>query len=177
MPKKEEGRQCKSTRRGINCGRRPGTPKPTTRDWYASIGINVARTYRSHSDHHSQQQMAATTPYHILQKPGETLYIPYGIVHSVLNVPNENDAQNDKKGGVTIAITKNYGSLANLDLVWKQVCESGDEKKWKILYNLVLNKQQRRHVRQLSWPFTTRCIKENDYDKNKRRRQRRRNKR
>ena len=97
-----------------------------------------------------QQQQHTPMPYHILQKPGETLYIPYGIVHSVLNVPEDSD--------VTIAITKNYGSVANLDLVWKQVCESGDEKKWKILYNLVLNKQQRRHVRQLSWPFTTYSI-------------------
>jgi len=58
----------------------------------------------------------------------------------------------------TIAVTRNYGSAANLDKVWEEVCTSGDDQKWKIMYNLVLNKEQRRRVRGSKYyPFHQKC--------------------
>ena len=107
-----------------------------TREWYGSIGVNAARTEYPNDKY----------PYHVLQHPGETIYVPDGIVHSVFNM----DA--------TIAVTRNYGSAANLDKVWQEVCTSGDDRKWKILYNLVLNKEQRRRVRNSKYyPFHQNC--------------------
>ena len=107
-----------------------------TREWYGSIGVNAARTEYPNDKY----------AYHVLQRPGETIYVPDGIVHSVFNF----DA--------TIAVTRNYGSAANLDKVWEEACTSGDDRKWKILYNLVLNKEQRRRVRDSKYyPFHQHC--------------------
>ena len=107
-----------------------------TREWYGSIGVNAARTEYPNDKY----------AYHVLQKPGETIYVPDGIVHSVFNF----DA--------TIAVTRNYGSAANLDKVWEEACTSGDDRKWKIMYNLVLNKEQRRRVRDSKYyPFHQNC--------------------
>ena len=61
---------------------------PELSDWYASVAVNAARA----------QYGAAYTPLHILQKPGETIYVPYEIVHSVFNMDD------------TIAVTANYAS-------------------------------------------------------------------
>lgn len=107
-----------------------------TREWYGSIGVNAARTEYPNDKY----------AYHVLQRPGETIYVPDGIVHSVFNL----DA--------TIAVTRNYGSAANLDKVWEEACTSGDDRKWKIMYNLVLNKEQRRRVRDSKYyPFHQNC--------------------
>ena len=107
-----------------------------TREWYGSIGVNAARTEYPNDKY----------AYHVLQRPGETIYVPDGIVHSVFNF----DA--------TIAVTRNYGSAANLDKVWEEACTSGDDRKWKIMYNLVLNKEQRRRVRDSKYyPFHQNC--------------------
>lgn len=117
-----------------------------TRQWYGSIGVNAARTEYPNDKY----------AYHALQRPGETIYVPDGIVHSVFNM----DA--------TIAITRNYGSAANLDKVWEEACTSGDDRKWKIMYNLVLNREQRRRVRNSKYyPFDKNC-KEQEAKGNKR---------
>jgi len=111
---------------------------PLTRQWYGSVGVNAARTEYPNDKY----------AYHVLQKPGETIYVPDGIVHSVFNM----DA--------TVAVTRNYGSAANLDNVWEQACTSGDERKWKIMYNLVLNREQRRRVRSSRYyPFDKNCVR------------------
>ena len=106
------------------------------KQWYGSIGVNAARTEYPNDKY----------AYHALQKPGETIYVPDILVHSVFNMDD------------TIAVTRNYGSVANLDKVWMEVCTSGDERRWKIMYNLVLNKEQRRRVRKTQyWPFEEGC--------------------
>jgi hypothetical protein len=52
---------------------------------------------------------------HVLQKPGETLYIPYGHLHSVYNLQD------------CIGITENYGAPMNAwQELWNAVALEGD---------------------------------------------------
>lgn len=45
-------------------------------DWFASIGMHARRTSFGND----------ATPMHVLQKPGETIYMPSPLVHAVLNM-------------------------------------------------------------------------------------------
>jgi len=55
-------------------------------DWFASVGMHALRT-----------SFGDASPMHVLQKAGETIYVPFPLIHSVLNMDT------------TIAITANYG--------------------------------------------------------------------
>mmetsp|Transcript_14596 Transcript_14596/g.30708 ORF Transcript_14596/g.30708 Transcript_14596/m.30708 type:complete len:780 (+) Transcript_14596:290-2629(+) len=110
----------------LECDDECSVPIPSARHWYASVGINAARSEYDNGDR----------PFHILQKPGETIYLPYGRVHSVFNMDD------------TIAITANYGSEGNFDEVWKTVVTDGEKRHWRKLYYQVFNKEQRRRARE-----------------------------
>lgn len=51
----------------------------------------------------------------MLQRPGETIYLPHGMAHSVLNMDE------------TIAITEKFASEANLEEVWREILTSGED--------------------------------------------------
>jgi hypothetical protein len=52
-----------------------------------------------------------------------------------------------------IAITANYGSPANLQLVWENVLREGTEEQWKWMYYERFNDEQRKAVREGEiWP-------------------------
>ncbi len=100
-------------------------------EWHASIGVNAER-----SEYNDGER-----PFHVLQKPGETMYIPHGRVHSVFNMDD------------TIAITANYGSAANFDEVWKAVAQEENKKHWRKMYEDVLDDDQRKRARESKyWP-------------------------
>lgn len=98
--------------------------KPEALEWYLSIGKDAART--SWADN--------ATPMHVLQKPGETLYVPNGYHHSVLNLDE------------TVAITANFGSPGNLQVVWEQAVRKGSEEQYVNMFNDVFNDEQREQV-------------------------------
>jgi len=105
--------------------------EPTPTNWHASIGINVARFPYSDNE-------KAT---HVLQRPGETIYVPFGYVNSVYNL------------GETIAVTENYGSIGNLCRVWGELVTTGDSHHWKHAYYTQFNQRQRQIVRSTYfWP-------------------------
>ena len=101
-------------------------------NWYMSVAVNAARTpYGKHG----------RTPIHVLQKAGETIYVPYGYIHSVMNMDHP------------IAITANYGSPANLQLVWENILREGTEEQWEWMYNERFNDEQRKAVQEGGiWP-------------------------
>lgn len=82
-----------------------GTGSAETIAWYASVAKHANKFYYG-NDQHAQ---------HILQRPGETLYIPHGMVHSVLNMDD------------TIAITEKFASEANLEEVWREILVNGED--------------------------------------------------
>lgn len=113
----------------VECQSDCSIDSPQPYDWYANVGVNAARTM-----YQNEQK-----PYHVLQRPGETIYVPYGRVHSVFNVDD------------TIAVTANFGSISNLPNVWHTILEE-NPKFWTKLYYTVFNKHQRASVRNLdSW--------------------------
>ena len=73
--------------------------------WYASVAKHANKFYYGNGEQTR----------HVLQKPGETLYVPHGMVHSVLNMEE------------TIAITEKFASEANLEEVWREILTSGEE--------------------------------------------------
>jgi len=123
----------------IRCDETCSNHEPFVREWASAIGINAART-----EYYPGQYAE-----HVLQRPGETIYVPEGRVHSVFNLDS------------TIAITANYGTAANLDKVWETACTEGvTDIKARIMYYLVLNAAQRAHVRQTRfWPMEVACTK------------------
>jgi len=52
--------------------------EPEALEWYMNIGKDAARTSWAEN----------ATPMHILQRPGETLYVPNGYIHAVMNLDN-----------------------------------------------------------------------------------------
>ena len=103
--------------------------------WYASVGINAARTVYAANGEDSQ-------PMTVLQGPGETIYVPHDYIHSVFNMDD------------TVAITANYGSRANLDKVWHAMLEEGSDDQVHRFYYERLNAEQRRQVRDgQHWPI------------------------
>lgn len=116
---------------GLMCKTECSAPDLTLQHWYGSIGINAARS----------EYPLEMKPFHVLQKPGETIYVPFGRVHSVFNMDD------------TVAITANFGSAYNLEEVWKTLVQDGNEEHWKQLYYEELNREQRAFVRNTAyWP-------------------------
>jgi len=110
-----------------------GGDSPHIRYWYASIGANVHR--HVYPDTGTDQR-----PMHVLQSPGETIYVPYGRIHSVYNMDE------------TIAITANFGSKGNFETVWVDIITSGPAH-WKRAYYTLFNKYQRKLARNSNfWP-------------------------
>lgn len=123
----------------IRCDETCSNREPFVREWASAIGINAAKT----------EYFPGQYAEHVLQSPGETIYVPDGRLHTVFNLDS------------TIAITANYGTAANLDSVWEAACNDGvTDIKARIMYNLVLNAEQRAHVRQTRfWPMEVACTK------------------
>jgi len=71
----------------VQCDPACSPPDPEALDWFTAIGYHAARTSFA----------SGIMPIHILQKPGETLYVPNEYIHVVMNLDE------------TIAITANYG--------------------------------------------------------------------
>lgn len=97
---------------------------PETLDWYSSIGRHAARTSFANG----------ATPMHILQSPGETIYVPNENVHSVMNLDE------------TIAITANYGSPGNLQNVWEAAVRKGAIHHWVDMYQETFSDEEREAV-------------------------------
>lgn len=115
----------------IECDDDCSPESPVAIDWYASVAVNLMRTQYGNN----------SMPMFILQKPGETIYVPHGMVHSVLNMDG------------TIAITAGFGSPSNLQTVWENVVRLGAKEQWKRMYYQVLSGKQRRALRQGPiWP-------------------------
>jgi len=123
----------------IKCDDTCSYSDPFVREWASAIGINAART----------EYFPGRYAEHVLQRPGETMYVPHGRLHTVFNLDS------------TIAITANYGTAANLDRVWEAACNDGiTDVKARIMYTLVLNSEQRARVRQTRfWPMEEACTK------------------
>ena len=116
---------------GLTCNTKCSVPDSTLQHWYASIGINSAR-----SEYHLEKKA-----FHVLQKAGETIYVPHERAHSVYNMDD------------TVAITANFGSAYNLEKVWKTLVKDGNAEHWKHVYYQELNRDQRAFVRRTAyWP-------------------------
>ena len=76
-----------------------GTATEGTMAWYASVAKHANKFYYGNGQHTQ----------HVLQSPGETIYLPHGMLHSVLNTDD------------TIAITEKFASEANLEEVWREI--------------------------------------------------------
>ena len=93
-------------------------------DWYNSVAFDTLK-----NDYGSEHAM------HVLQVPGETIYVPYGMMHSVLNLEK------------TIAVTSNYGAPGNIQDVWKEVLFYSDNNEGVQIYCQTFNDQQRAQIR------------------------------
>jgi len=112
----------------------------TEKGWYTSVGINALRNECSNEQF----------PQHVLQKAGETIYVPYGRYHAVFNMED------------TTCITANFGSAANLYMVWHEIVIDG-EQHWKRAYYQLFDKEQRKQIRDWNlWP-----VENIDFDKYK----------
>ena len=104
-------------------------PSPT--DYHPSIAVNAGHMPFLNDE----------TSMHILQRPGETIYLPYGHVHSAYNFQE------------TVGVTHSYVSVGNLCKVWGELVTSDNPRHWKYVYNNVLNRRQREMVRSTYfWP-------------------------
>jgi hypothetical protein len=106
--------------------------------WYSSVGRYAHKMYYGHDEAAVQ----------VLQNAGETIYLPYGMVHSVLNMDE------------TIAITQNYGAQGNFEEVWKEVLVSGEDMDWKNLYFKQFDRATRKRVREIMWPITKQKLRD-----------------
>lgn len=115
----------------VTCDPACSPQDPETLDWYSSIGRHAARTSYANG----------ATPMHILQQPGETLYVPNENVHSVMNLDE------------TIAITANYGSPGNLQNVWEAAVRKGAIHHWVDMYEKTFSDEEREAVMEGDiWP-------------------------
>jgi len=104
--------------------------------WFAEVGVNAG--FNEYDGMNPYKR-----PVHVLQKPGEVLYIPNGMVHSVLNLDD------------TIAVAAHFASTQNLEMVWNTIVGLGSDKHWQQAYfSGILDREQRRFVRNVSgsWP-------------------------
>ena len=113
--------------------------------WFTSVGVNALRNECSNGQF----------PQHILQKPGETIYVPYPQYHAVFNMDD------------TTCVTANFGSTANLWSVWHEIVLEGEEHSKRAYYE-ILNKEQRKQIRDWNlWPVQKIDLKkyhEDNYD-------------
>jgi len=108
------------------------SPECSTNDnpfsWFATVGFNA----------HKYVFEDGTRPLHILQKPGDTVYMPDHWMHALMALDEDN-----------IAVTQGYVSEAtNLARAWKQVLTWGYEEDWTVLYDDVFTEDQRRLARE-----------------------------
>lgn len=108
-----------------------GSDKYSEIAWYTSVGINALRNECSNGQF----------PQHILQKAGETIYVPHGRYHAVFNMDD------------TTCVTANFGSPANLYSVWHEIAIDGEFHLNRAYYQ-ILNKEQRKQIRDWDlWPL------------------------
>lgn len=108
----------------VSCSYEHPELEENTFDWFKNVGSRAA-----HMDYDSSRSI------HVLQKPGETLYVPFGHVHSVLNMDH------------TVAVTQNYASFGNLEEVFERMIEEHSGH-WFALYENVFDEAQREWVRE-----------------------------
>ena len=73
---------------------------------------------------------------HVLQKPGETLYIPHGRVHAVYNFDD------------CVGVTENYAAPSSVAAVWQALVDEGTVVHRRHVYWGVWNAEQRQILRQ-----------------------------
>lgn len=97
--------------------------------WFATIAPNIQRFSFANNQR----------AHHVLQKPGETLYIPNEWMHTTLNI------------GPTVALSSGFLSEYNLKSFWLQLIARGNQtiKDQKRLYYTKFNRAQRAMVRHL----------------------------
>jgi len=105
--------------------------------WFANVG--VAASLNEYDGMNPSKR-----PLHVLQRPGEVLYIPNKAVHAVYNLEP------------TIAVAAHFASTQNLQAVWDTIVSLGSDKHWtQAYYGGILSNEQRRMVREASgrnWP-------------------------
>ena len=120
----------------LYCASDCSAEKWNTDHWFAEVGVNAGFNEYDGT-------MSYKRPVHVLQKPGEVLYIPNGMVHAVLNLDH------------TIAVAAHFASTQNLQEVWNTIVGLGSDKHWQQAYfSGILDREQRRFVRSVSgsWP-------------------------
>ena len=90
----------------------------TVRDWYALVGSHATSTSTTGSTAATNNTILgfpADQVQFVLQKPGETLYLPYGYVHAVYNLAD------------CIGYTENYAAehADNLLSIWTAIATEG----------------------------------------------------
>jgi histone arginine demethylase JMJD6 len=100
--------------------------------WYASVAKHANKFHYGSGEHAK----------FVLQNPGETIYLPFGMIHSVMNVDE------------TIAITEKFASMGNFAEVWREILVSGEYEDWHYMYYKILSKEQRAMARTVVWPIT-----------------------
>ena len=104
----------------LRCDPSCSAPRYTTKHWYATVGMN--------------SNLTTTDALHVLQNPGETLYLPYGFVHSVYNFED------------CIGVTENYASPADLNAIWQSIVLEGTVAHARTFFFLILNDAQRQQL-------------------------------
>jgi hypothetical protein len=113
--------------------------------WYTSVGKHASKFYYNTDINDGGADIKAQL---ILQRPGETLYLPHGTIHAVANMDE------------TVAVTEKWASRGNLAEIWRELLTSGQPGDWEALYYHVLNKEERELVREIVWPITPESVKD-----------------
>ena len=101
--------------------------------WFASVGRYVHHFYGE----------ANRTGLHILQKAGETLYIPNEWYHTTLSMEE------------SVAVSTGFLSEFNFNIFWQQAVRVATFQEQSALYYTILTKSQRLFVRQSPGLFST----------------------
>ena len=105
--------------------------------WFANVGATASLNEYDGMNPNKR-------PLHVLQRPGEVLYLPNKVVHAVYNLEP------------TVAVAAHFASTQNLQVVWDTIVSLGSDKHWtKAYYGGILSKEQRQMVRTASgrnWP-------------------------
>jgi JmjC domain, hydroxylase len=81
---------------------------------------------RAHRMRHTEEYTNFAC-YEFTQHAGETVFVPHGWWHAVLNITD------------TIGVTQNYASFQNFDSVWKQIRTHRKRMAWKLLQQLQIH--------------------------------------
>uniref|UniRef100_A0A7S2XU57 JmjC domain-containing protein n=1 Tax=Attheya septentrionalis TaxID=420275 RepID=A0A7S2XU57_9STRA len=106
--------------------------------WYVSVAKHASKFYYNND---AKAQL-------ILQRAGETIYLPHGTIHAVANMDE------------TIAVTEKWASRGNLEEIWREILTSGEPGDWQALYYHALNKEERKRIRNILWPITEESVKD-----------------